>query len=55
MNKRIRKSGLSSKEICFQRDQIQNVNKRIDDVKIAEKITEDREKKTSKSKCQTSN
>ena len=45
MNKRIRKSGLSSKEICFQRDQIQNVNKQIDDIKIAERITEDREKK----------
>ena len=48
MNQRIRKSGLSSKEICFKRDLILNTSKEIDDKVIAGEIIEDREKKHNK-------
>ena len=44
MNQRIRKSGFSSKEICFKRDLISNNNKEIDDKIIAGDIIEAREK-----------
>ena len=36
MNQRIRQSGLSSKEICFKRDLIDNIERNLDDTKIVE-------------------
>ena len=45
MNQRIRKSGYSSKEICFRRDLIKNTGKDMDDTAIANDIIEDRKKK----------
>ena len=45
INQRIRKSGYSSKEICFKRDQILNTNKAVDDNVVAGKIIEDRRKR----------
>ena len=48
MNKRIRKSGLSSKEICFKRDLITNNDKPIDDKIVAGDIIEAREKQHNK-------
>lgn len=49
INKRIRKSGYSSKEICFQRDLILNTNKGVDDKIVAGDIIEERQKKHPKS------
>ena len=48
MNKRIRKSGFSSKEICFKRDLILNTHKDVDDKAVAENIIEEREKQHNK-------
>ena len=45
MNQRIRKSGFSSKEICFKRDLISNSNKPVNDEKIANDIIEDRKRR----------
>ena len=55
INKRIRKSGLSSKEICFQRDQISNINKHVDDDSLAKEIIQDRIKKHPKLNNNTTN
>ena len=44
MNQRIRRSGYSSKEICFKRDLIMNTSKEIDDKIVAGDIIEAREK-----------
>ena len=44
INQRIRRSGYSSKEICFKRDLVLNTNKDIDDKVIAGDIIESREK-----------
>ena len=45
MNQRIRKSGLSSKEICFKRDVINNTEKTINDKDLAEDIIKDRKRR----------
>ena len=55
INKRVRKCGLSSKEICFQRDLISNTNKHINDDKIAKEIIEDRIRKHPKLDKQSTN
>ena len=48
MNRRIRESGLSSREICFQRDLITNELKQVNDKDIAENIITRRERRHKK-------
>ena len=45
INKRIRKSGLSSREICFRRDLISNNPKNIDDLHLVDEIMEQRKRR----------
>ena len=45
MNQRIRKSGLSSKEICYKRDLISNMERTITDQDIAKKIIQERKER----------
>ena len=49
LNQRIRKNGLSSKEICFKRDLVYNTDRSINDQIIAKDIIEARVKKHNKS------
>ena len=51
INQRIRKSGFSSKEICFQRDLILNTNKEVNDKVVADEIIEARQKQHNKPSC----
>ena len=45
MNQRIRKSGFSSKEICFKRDIIRNTEKAINDETLSKDIIQDRKQR----------
>ena len=48
LNQRIRKSGFSSKEICFKRDVVSNEDKVVDDEAIAEETIKSRQDKHNK-------